>query len=159
MKIIQFMTIHTKLLKQLHIRFEKIDGFIRVHGGEFRTLVLFDYGLFDKIFDKIKYLKSEKNITDSTNHNFGRIRIDSYEKILTFYNVIIFIKLSQLLRIKMNITKYYILTESMFLKDLMLIKQECDICHYWCFLNFSFKFKPDFCNRCQNLLMMSILLL
>ena len=54
MKIIQFMTIHTKLLKQLHIRFEKIDGFIRVHGGEFRTLVLFDYGLFDKIFDKIK---------------------------------------------------------------------------------------------------------
>ena len=64
------MTIHTKLLKQLHIRFEKIDGFIRVHGGEFRTLVLFDYGLFDKIFDKIKYLKSEKNITDSTNHNF-----------------------------------------------------------------------------------------
>ena len=142
----------------MHIRFEKIDGFIWVHGSEFRTLVLFDYELFDKIFDKIKYLKSEKNITDSTNHNFWKIRIDSYEKILTFY-VIIFIKLSQLLRMKINTTKYYILIESMFLKDLMLIKQECDIFHYWCFLYFSFKFKPDFCNRCHNLLMMSILLL
>ena len=43
-------------------------------------------------------LKSEKSgFTDSINHNFARIRIDSYnslpsEKILTFYNVIILIK-------------------------------------------------------------------
>ena len=43
-------------------------------------------------------IKSEKSgITDSINHNFGRIRIDSYdslpiEKLLTFHNVIILIK-------------------------------------------------------------------
>ena len=33
---------------------------------------------------------------------------------------------------------------------------ECDICHYWYFLNFSFKFQSNACNRCQDLLMMSI---
>ena len=34
--------------------------------------------------------------------------------------------------------------------------KECDICHYWYFLNFSFKFQPSLCNRCHDLLMMSI---
>ena len=89
------------------IRFDKIDGFIRVRGGEFRYLVLFGYGLFDKIYGKIKYLISEKNgITDSVNHNFGKIRTDSYnslpiEKIWVFHNMIILID-RLLLRIKMN---------------------------------------------------------
>ena len=46
--------------KLLRIRFDKIDGFIRVRGGEFIHLVLFDYGLSDKICEKIKYLISEK---------------------------------------------------------------------------------------------------
>ena len=65
---------------------------------EFRYLVLFGYGLFDKFSCKINYLISEKSdITDSINHNFGKIGIDSYnslpfEKILTFYNVTILIK-------------------------------------------------------------------
>ena len=61
----------------MHIMFDKIGGFIRVCGGEFRHLVLFDYGLFDKICDKIKYLISGKcGIADSINHNFGKIRLD-----------------------------------------------------------------------------------
>ena len=45
----------------------------------------------------------------------------------------------------------------MFLKELLLIKQanqECDICHYWCFLNKGFKFQPGVCSRCHDLLMM-----
>ena len=68
--------------KPLHIRFDKIDGFVRVCGGEFRHFVLLDYGLFDKICDKIKYLISEKSsIKDSINHNFGNIRIDSYNSL------------------------------------------------------------------------------
>ena len=60
-----------------------------------KHLILFDYGLFDKIYDKIKYLISKKSsITNSINQNFGKIRIDSYnslpiKKILTFHNVII----------------------------------------------------------------------
>ena len=34
--------------------------------------------------------------------------------------------------------------------------KECDICHYWYFLNYSFKFQPNVCNRCDDLLMMSM---
>ena len=34
--------------------------------------------------------------------------------------------------------------------------KECDVCHYWYFLNFSFKFQPNACNRCHDLLMMSM---
>ena len=34
--------------------------------------------------------------------------------------------------------------------------KECDICHYWHFLNYSFKFQPNVCNRCHDLLMMSM---
>ena len=33
--------------------------------------------------------------------------------------------------------------------------KECDICHYWYFLNYSFKFQPNVCNRCHNLLMIT----
>ena len=52
--------------------------------GKIELLVLFDYGLFDKISDKIKYLIRKKNgITDSTDHNFGKIRIDSCNYLLS----------------------------------------------------------------------------
>ena len=34
--------------------------------------------------------------------------------------------------------------------------KECDICHYWYFSNYSFKFQANVCNRCYDLLMMSI---
>ena len=34
--------------------------------------------------------------------------------------------------------------------------KEYDICHNWYFLNYSFKFQPNVCNRCHDLLMMSI---
>ena len=55
--------------------------------------------------------------------------------------------------------KCYVLIELTFLKELMLIRQaskECDICRYWYFLNKVFKYQPNFCNRCHDLLMMSI---
>ena len=32
---------------------------------------------------------------------------------------------------------------------------ECDIYHYWYFLNYSFKFQPNVCNRCHDVLMTS----
>ena len=81
----------------MRIRFDKIDGFIKIH-DKIRYLVLFGYSHCDKICDKIKYLISDKSgITNSVNHNFARIRIELYnslptEKILTFHNVIILIK-------------------------------------------------------------------
>ena len=34
--------------------------------------------------------------------------------------------------------------------------KKCNICHYWYFLNYSLKFQPNVCNRCHDLLMMSI---
>ena len=32
----------------------------------------------------------------------------------------------------------------------------CDIFDYWHFLKYSFKFQPNVCNRCHDLLMMSM---
>ena len=37
--------------------------------------------------------------------------------------------------------------------------KDCDTCHYWNFVNFSFKFQPNVCHRCNDLLMMSVILL
>ena len=34
--------------------------------------------------------------------------------------------------------------------------KECDVCHYWYFSNYSFKFQPNVCNRYHGLLIMSI---
>ena len=34
--------------------------------------------------------------------------------------------------------------------------KECDVCHYWYFWNYSIKLQPNVCNRCHDLLMMSV---
>ena len=34
--------------------------------------------------------------------------------------------------------------------------KECDACHYWYFLSYSFKFQPNVCKRYHDLLMISI---
>ena len=79
------------------MKFSKTDGFTKNYNG-IRYLVLFGYWWYEKIFENIKYLKSDKSDTkDNINHNFARIRIDSYnslaiEKTLTVHNVIILIK-------------------------------------------------------------------
>ena len=44
--------------KLLRIKFDKIDGFIKIH-DKIRYLILFDYSYSDKTCDKIKYLTSE----------------------------------------------------------------------------------------------------
>ena len=81
----------------MRISFDKIDGFIKIHDG-IRYSVLFDRSWYGKIFYRNKYLIREKSgIAGSINHNFARIRIDSYnslsnEKILTVHNVIVLIK-------------------------------------------------------------------
>ena len=41
--------------KPLRIMFDEIDGFTKIHDG-IRYLVLFGYGWFDKICDRIKYV-------------------------------------------------------------------------------------------------------
>ena len=34
--------------------------------------------------------------------------------------------------------------------------KECDVCHYWYFLSYSFKVQPNVRNRCHDLLMISV---
>ena len=46
--------------KLRRIRFDKIVGFVKVFDGKGEHLVLFDYGLFGKIYNNIKYLISKK---------------------------------------------------------------------------------------------------
>ena len=55
--------------------------------------------------------------------------------------------------------KCYISIELTFLKELMLTEQvhrKSDIFHYWYFLNYSFKFQRNVCNRSHDFLMMSM---
>ena len=33
---------------------------------------------------------------------------------------------------------------------------QIEVCHYWYFLNYSFKFQPNVCNKCDDLLMIPI---
>ena len=84
-------------LKPLHIRFNQVDGFVRVYSGS-RYLVLFKLEKYDAIYDRIKYLISIKSgITHVFSHYYPKIKIDSYdslplEKILTLHNAIMLIK-------------------------------------------------------------------
>ena len=65
----------------LRIRFAEIDAFIKIY-VRIRYLVFFDGEFYDEIFDWITYLISEKSIiTDSINHHFARIRINSYNSL------------------------------------------------------------------------------
>ena len=64
------------------IRFDKVDGFIMVLDSKIKHFVLLDYGLFDKLCDKISY---------KLKYNFLPI-LFNIEKISTFDNVIILMK-------------------------------------------------------------------
>ena len=37
-----------------------------------------------------------------------------------------------------------------------IASKECGIFHYWYFLNYCFKCQPNICNKCHDLLMMSM---
>ena len=83
--------------KPLRIRFDKIDGYIRIYDGT-RYLVLLGPEKYDAIYNRIRYLVSlTSGITDVFAHYFAKIKVDSYdsfpvEKTLTLHNVVILIK-------------------------------------------------------------------
>ena len=59
------------------IRFDKIDGFIRVYDRT-RYLILFGSQKYDYIYNRIRYLLFEKGvITDIISHNYTKIEVDS----------------------------------------------------------------------------------
>ena len=82
------MTFHLKLdhifhikigPKPLRIRFDKIDGFIRIYDGT-RYLTLFGSEKYDAIYNKIRYLISlETSITYVFSHYFAKIKVDYYD--------------------------------------------------------------------------------
>ena len=83
--------------KHLHIRFNKIDGFIRVFDGN-RYLVLFGGEKYDFICNRIRYLigvKSDTKYVFLIIMQKLKLIFDSslLEKSLTLHNVIILIKL------------------------------------------------------------------
>ena len=80
--------------KPLRIRFDKIDGFIRVYDGT-RYLVLLGFEKYDSIYDMIRYLICVKSgITYIITNNYATVKVDSFdslppEKTMTFHNVVI----------------------------------------------------------------------
>ena len=67
--------------KPLRIRFDKVDGFIRVY-DETRYLALFGPEEYDTISNRFRYLASLKSgITCITSHNYARIKIDSFDSL------------------------------------------------------------------------------
>ena len=97
--------------KPLRIRFDKIDGFIRVYDGT-RYLVLFGGEKNDSIYNRIRYLISVKSgITYIISHNYAKIKLDLYnllplENTMTFRQFIILIK-SAFNKDKKNYTLLY----------------------------------------------------
>ena len=79
--------------------------------GNIKHLVLFDYGLLDKICDKVKYLISKNVVLQIVliiifeRSKLIHIILCLLKKILTFHNIIIIIK-QMLIRIK-KILLYY----------------------------------------------------
>ena len=84
--------------KPLRIRFDKINGFIRIYDGTRHSVVLLGSEKYDAIYNRIRYLISLKSsITYMFSYYFAKIKVESYDssptgKRLTLHNVIIVIK-------------------------------------------------------------------
>ena len=91
--------IHNFEAKPLNIRFDKVNGFIRVY-DEARYLVLFRPEKYDLIYNKIRYVIRQKSCITYVFfffHYYAKIIVDSYdylpvEKGLDLDNVIILIR-------------------------------------------------------------------
>ena len=81
----------------MRIRFDKIDGFIRIYDGT-RYSTLFCSEKYDAICNRIRYLISLKDsILYVFSLYYAKMKVDSYnslpiEKRLNLYNVIILVK-------------------------------------------------------------------
>ena len=77
--------------KPLPIRFNEVDGFIRVYDGT-RYLTLLGSEIYDAIYNRIRYFISRKSdIKYVFSHNYAKIKIDSddslpLEKTFIFQN-------------------------------------------------------------------------
>ena len=96
-KIFWYITFHLFSPKPLRIRFDQIDGFIRIYEAT-RYLISLGPEKFDVSYNRLRYLISLKSgITCIFSHYYRKIKVDSYdsfpiEKKLTLHNAIILIK-------------------------------------------------------------------
>ena len=68
-------------VKSLSIRFNKIDGFLRVYDGT-RYLSLFGGEKYDFIYNRIIYLIGVKSgIAYVIPHNYAKIKVNSYNSL------------------------------------------------------------------------------
>ena len=84
------------------------------------------------------------------NHNFARMTINLHNYLPieeTFHNVIILIYMLYFNR--NDVSEWIDVNKRSALK-------ECDVCHYLYFLNKGFNFQPNVCNRCHDLLIMTV---
>ena len=65
----------------LRIRFDKINGFIRVFDGP-RYLALFGSEKHDSICNSIRYIGQKRGITYIISHNLAKIKVDSYDSLI-----------------------------------------------------------------------------
>ena len=82
--------------KPMCIRFDKIDGFIRIYDGTI-YLVLFGPEKYDAIYNRIRYLGIQKSvITCVIFYNYARIKVDSDDSLLPYetltFHVVILVK-------------------------------------------------------------------
>ena len=83
--------------KPLQVRFDKIDGFVKMYDGT-KYIKLLGPEKYDAIYNRIRYLISLKSsITYMFSHIFAKIKVNSYdplpiEKRMALRNVIIQIK-------------------------------------------------------------------
>ena len=89
----------------MYIKFDKIDGCIRIYDGT-RYLTLLDSQKYDTIYDSISYLLSLKcDMTYIFSHYFAKIKVDSYDSLL----IVIGLTLHVIILIKtvLNEDKYH----------------------------------------------------
>ena len=68
--------------KPLHIRLDEVDGLIRVYDGS-RYLTLLAFENHDAIYNRIRYLISQKNgIKYAFSHNYAKLKADSYNYLI-----------------------------------------------------------------------------
>ena len=89
----EIVIVKDNVLDLMHIRFDKIDGMIRIYEGT-RDLTLFSTKKYDAVYDRIRYLISlESSIKYIFSLYFAKTKVDSYdslaiEKIATLHNVV-----------------------------------------------------------------------
>ena len=74
------------------------------------------------------------------------------EKNNFYYNILLEKALNELPKKSFCIKyKCYIIMQLTFLKEVMFVTKEFDICHYWYFLDKRFRFQPHVCHGCHDL--------